>query len=793
MWKIVTSLLFLSHLLQAQVIKGKVVDKGTKQNVGFANVFLYKSDNTEKAVGGAMTEENGSFTIANIPTGSYLVKIQMVGYKNIIQNVDVASVDVDMGTLVMSGETEAIEKVEIVAQKDLVKTDIGTRSYNVSQDLVNRGGTALDVMQNIPSVQVDENNNVTLRGSSNLTILVNGKQSGLMGSNPQAVFQRIPASSIERIEVINNPSAKYDAQASGGIINIVLKTQSDEGFGGNVGFNAGNFDRYNSNLDFNYKKGKWNVFGSLNGNQDTRISNATVFRKSFIDNTTPIIDQRRTIDRFGQNFTGSLGLEFAPSQKNTFSVEMNLGGGRNNSDEILNNFNRNADNSLISEFVRLSDEQGRSFNQNYAFSYQRKFAKPRQELKISASLAKSEDNTDLSSNQGTDILQRTSEGNGNQMVILQADYTHPLKDGWRVETGYKSIFRKVDNEFILEDWTNGIWENNANFSNDFRFDEKVLGAYGILFGKYKKIEFEAGVRVEQTYMDSELINTQQKFKFDYLNAFPNGAVSYSLPKDQQIKITYGRRINRPGFRQLNPFANFSNPLTLRSGNPFLRPEYTNSYELGYLKDWKQASFTGSVFYRGTTNVIQPIIRQLAGDTTLFAPQNIATSDNYGLEMIGSYRVGKWLTLNGDFSIFRMVVNAQNVDDQALNDVISWNTRLNAIFNLPKNFRIQSMIFYRAPVATAQGTRKDMIMNSIGVSKVVLKGRGTFNLRVSDVGKNMRFGGTVNTPNLYNDFTFRGNTRTYMAGFSYRFGGEVKGRKNRNRRDVQGGDFDGGDF
>jgi outer membrane receptor protein involved in Fe transport len=792
-WKVLTLLILLPQILVAQIIKGRVLDKDNKQAVGFANVFLYKAGDETKAVGGATTEEDGTFIIRNVSDGAYLLKIQTVGYKNIAKSIEVAGNEVNLGDLVMMGETETIEKVEVLAQKDLVKTDIGTRSYNVSQDLINKGGTALDVMQNIPSVQVDENNNVSLRGSSNLTILINGKQSGLMGGNPQAIFQRIPASSIERIEVINNPSAKYDAQASGGIINIVLKKQSDDGFGGNIGFNAGNFDRYNSSVDFNYKEGKWNVYGSLNGNQDTRLSEATVFRKSFVSGTTPIIDQRRSISRSGQNFTSSLGLEFAPNQKDAFSVEINLGGGRNNSNETLNNFNKNADNSIINNFIRLSGDNANSFNQNYALGYTRKFAKPRQELKIAASLAKSEDFTKLNSTQTEDIRQRTSEDNGNQMILLQADYTHPLKKDWRIETGYKSIFRKVSNDFVLEDVLNDVWVNNNNFSNDFRFDEKVYGGYGILFGRYKNLEFEAGVRVEQTFTTSELINTNQTFKNDYLNAFPNGAISYRLPKEQQIKATYGRRINRPGFRQLNPFANFSNPLTLRSGNPFLRPEYTNSYELGYLKDWKQASFTSSLFYRATSNVIQPFIRQIAGDTTLFAPENIATAENYGLEMIGSYRVGKWLTLNGDFSFFRTVVNARNVDDQALNDVYSWNTRINAIFNLPKNFRIQAMAFYRAPVATAQGTRKDMFMNSIGVSKTVLKNRGTFNLRISDVAKSLRFGGTVNTPNLFNDFTFRGNTRTYMAGFSYRFGGEVKAKKNRSRRDMQGGDFDGGDF
>jgi outer membrane receptor protein involved in Fe transport len=794
MWKLFAIAFLLSFSVEAQSIKGKITDKTSKEAIGFANVFLFKKDALNQPVNGAMTDENGNFEIKNVTAGSYVLRVQMIGYKDLQREIEVSITDLALNDLALQGENEIIEKIEVVAEKELIKTDIGVRSYNVSQDLINKGGTALDVMQNIPSVQVDENNNISLRGSSNLTILINGKQSGLMGTNPQAVFQRIPASSIERIEIINNPSAKYDAEASGGIINIILKTQQDDGFGGNIGFNGGNFDRYNTNFDLNYKKGKWNLYGSLNGNQDTRQSEATIFRRNFIPNTTPIIDQRRDIYRFNQNYTGAIGIEFSPNNKNNFTLEANFGGGRNNGNEFLNNFNRNTDNSLLSEFQRFSYEKGDAFNQNYAFGYTRKFAKPRQELKLSASLANSQSDNLLEARQTGDIQQRTNEPNANQMILLQADYIHPLaKEGWRVETGYKSIFRNIQNNFLLEDFVNDLWTNNPNFSNDFRFDEKVLGTYAILYGRHKKLDFEAGLRVEQTYTTSQLLTTNETFRNDYLNAFPNFAVSYRLPKEQQIKFTFGRRINRPGFRQLNPFASFTNPLTLRSGNPFLRPEYTNAYELGYLKDWKQASFTGSAFYRNTTDVIQPFIRQLAGDTTLFAPLNIATAQNYGLELIASYRVGKWLTLNGDASFFRTIVNAQNVDDQALNDIFSWNTRLNATFNLKNNWRLQAMVFYRAPVATAQGTRKDFFMNSIGASKQVLKNRGTFSLRISDLAKSMRFGGTVNTPNLFNDFTFRGNTRTYMAGFSYRFGGEMKAKKNRNRREMQGGEFDGGEF
>ncbi|MDX1903255.1 MAG: outer membrane beta-barrel family protein [Thermonemataceae bacterium] len=792
MWKTLVFILsIVSIQLQAQQIKGKLLDKANQQGVSFANVFLYKSEDPEQSIGGAMTDENGGFVIAKVANGTYLLKAQMPGYKEVKKQISVNGQDVLLGNIFLSADN-SIEEVEVVAEKELVQTDIATRTYNVSKDLISKGGTALDVMQNIPSVQVDENNNISLRGSSNLTILVNGKQSGLAGSNPQAIFQRIPASSIERIEVINNPSAKYDAAATGGIINIVLKTNNDDGLGGNIGFTLGTYDRYNSNFDINYKKGKFNLYSGISANQGTRQPEITLFRRNFLANTTPIIDQKRYINRLDQNLNGNIGLAYAISSKDDINFEFGFGFGKEENSIRVPQKNKNADGTLIDENERYSDEGEDAFNQNYALNYTHRFAKPRQELKLASSLGLSDEKGEVISIQTGDIRQNTFENNANQTILLQADYIQPLREGWRVETGYKSVFRNIDNDFNLENWENGTFLNDPNYSNQFRYDEKVYAGYAILAGKFQKFGFELGLRAEQTFTESKLINTNEIFNNDYLNFFPNAALIYNLPKEQQIKLTYSQRINRPDFRQLNPFTTFTNAVTLRSGNPVLRPEITNAYEFAYIKDWNQGSITGAAFYRETNDVIQYLLTQVGGDTTKFSPSNATSAQNYGLELIGNYRVGKWLNLNGDFSIYRYILNAQNLDIQDLSDIITWNTRLNAMFNLPKSWKIQAMVSYRAPVAMAQGTRREMFMSSLGISKQFFKERATLNFRIMDVARTMVWGGTLDTPDLYNEFTFRPNARTYMIGLSYRFGGEKKGKKGDNKK-GEGGFEGGGEF
>ncbi len=800
----------VSSLLQAQApdsgIAGKIVDAGNSQPVEFAQIGLFKINETTP-VGGVVTDEEGNFTFNNVAEGTYSLKIQFVGYEVYeVRNIIIGGEQkfARLGVVRLKPSGVQLQEVQVTEQRDVMQSDLGSRQYNVSQDIMNAGGNATDVLRNIPAVQVDENGGLSMRGNGNVTVLINGRQSGLTGLNRQAVLERIPASTIERIEVITNPSAKYDADGGGGIINIILKKNMEDGFNGNVSTNIGNNDRYNGSLDLNLRKGKWNLYSNLNFNQDAREALVTLNRQNFVAGTTPFIDQNRDFYNRRQNYTGTIGAEYSFNKYHTLGFEAVAGLSEGVRSEVLNNRNSDENRNLLNYFLRDTDERNEGNNYNFALNYTRKFDKPRQELKVSTSyttqngiensnfneLGYLADNTVFYTNP---VIQRSGNEDQNSLFLAQIDYYHPINDKMKLEAGAKSIFRDVDNDFLLQDFDFGgdFFFDNTGFTNRFQFKEQVHAAYVIFGAQLAKWDFDAGLRAEQTTMESILVTTGQRFNLDYFNLFPSATIAYKMPKNQKIQATYSRRINRPGFRQLNPFASFSNPLVLRSGNPFLRPEFTDSYEIGYLKDWDKGSFTFSPFYKRTTDVVQQLITRTEGDTTVFRPENATVAENYGFEVIGNYRVGKWLSLNGDFSLFGLRVDGSNFDQEQANNIISWNTRMMANFTLPKSWRIQAMVFYRGPTATAQGERKDFFMNSIGVSKSILDNKGTLSLNVRDVAQTMRFGSTVRTQALFNDFTYRGNTRTIMLGFSYRFG-NAKQRQRKREGGMDGG-FDGGEF
>ncbi len=817
-------LVLLSLFISFFLINNKIIAQNTKQGtisgtlqeaanndaVPYANISLTKSG-TNEIILSALSTEIGGFLLTNVPNGKYDLKVQFLGFEDyIIKNIiiDDNSKQKTLGQLLLkTSDTLETKVVEVTAQKEMQRAEIGSRVYNVGQDLVNKGGTAIDILQNIPSVQVDENNAVTMRGSGNITVLINGKQSGITGTSRQAVLDKIPASSIDRIEIITNPSAKYDADGGAGIINIILKQNQEDGMNGSVGVNIGNNDRHNANLELSYKKNKINVFGNVNFNQNGRISTISFLRNNFVPTafTPSFQNQTRLIDNLSTSFTGNLGFEYAINKKNTISFEANSSTSARDRSENLRNNNEDINRNLNDYFLRNTTERGDELNSNYAFNYVRKFAKPRQELKFYASHARADDmernsfNQDAYDKNGVQSLtptqlQRNANNTLNQTSIFQLDYSQPIKKDFKIDFGAKSIIRQVNSDFSLEDFdrTTENWVNNAQFSNKFDYLEQIHALYSQGGGNYKKWEFDLGVRLEQAYTTSKLINTNETFTNNYFNIFPSAVVARKITDNQKIQASYSRRINRPGFGQLNPFANISNPLVFRGGNPFLKPEFTDSYELGYIRDWEESSITTSLFYKKNTNVIQQILENttLNGQpASIYRPNNINSSQNYGIEIIGSHKVKKWLSLNANFSYYRLIVDGTNFSPETSNNSYAWNTRLMLNFTLPKNWKIQTMVAYTGPVATAQGTRKDIFMSSIGISKQIKL--LTLNLRVVDVPQIQRFGGIVNTTQFTQDFGFTGNTRTIQIGANYRFGGIEK--KRTKKRDEGGFDAGGGDM
>ncbi len=805
------TILFSTTFLSAQNntrISGKIIDGNTDESLGFANVGLYEQDNPAP-ITGTTTNEQGEFVFQGVKPGTYKIKVQFIGYEAFEKsNIQVSSQNpqVSVGSIALSGSVKSLDVIEVTDQRDLVQSDIGSRVFEVSQDLTARGGNATDILRNIPAVQVDQDGNVSLRGSENLTVLVNGKQSGLTGLNRQAILERIPASTIERIEVVTNPSAKYDADGSAGIINIILKKNQENGWNVNTSFNIGSYANYNGSASFNVRQNKFNVFGNFNANRNKRLGDITLERESFVPESTPFIDQFTDSERVRRSYTSGLGLDYFINKRQTLTFEFQYGRSANEGNSLLNSQNLDENRDLIDFFLRASDSERDEDTYNYSLSYDLNFKKG-QTLKFFASYSTSqedefeifEEEDFLADGTPTDdpvFIQRNFTDESNDLSIIQVDYSQTFKKNFQLETGAKTIIRNIDTDFLLEDFNNdlGVYENNIGFSNRFKYEEQVHATYAILKGKVGAWTLEGGLRAELALTTSNLINTQETFENDYFNVFPSAVIAYNLDESQKIQASYSRRINRPSVRALNPFPSFSNPLSQRKGNPFLQPEYTDSYEVGYLKDWDKFSLNTAVFYKRTTGVTQFIISELQGDTTIFSPVNLNTSQNYGVEIIGSYRLGRTLFINGDVNFFRLKIDGDNLDDETSNDSYSWTARLTSSISLPKNFRLQLTAFYRGPVANAQGTRRGILFNSIGLSKSLFKNKASINLRLTDVAKTLRFGGTRNTETIATDFEYQGNTRVFLAGFTYNIGNLKNKRRDRRGDDGnRGGDFGDNDF
>lgn len=799
----IMSLLLSAVNLWAQgKVSGRIIDSEGKP-LPFATVIGTIPEESQ-AFTGTSSDENGYFTLAFPRNGKYLVSIEFVGYETYKKVVEINGKDVPLSTVILRQDAQVLQEVEVVAEKETMQTGIGTLTYEVSKDLVNAGGSATDVLRNIPSVQVDENGALSLRGSQNVTILINGKQSALTGTGRQAVLERIPASSIERIEVITNPSARYDADSGAGIINIILKRPKERGLNGSAQLSIGNYDRYNAGIDLNYQTPKWNIFGSLNGRQDARIGNITVRRENFLPGTTPFLNQDWEFYRMRRSGTATAGIEHFINDKHSLRLEGVFGLDDSYQNRTVYNASLDANRQLTDYFYRYSWENGNENNYGISFNYDWRIKGSDHTLAAYASYNQNmetessnfEENYFLAdgSTNGEDFFQRSGNDNRNDMWVLQVDYKRPIQKNMKVEAGAKSIIREINRDFVLEDQLNGEWFTNTGFSNEFRYQEQVHAAYMLWAAKLGKWEMEAGLRAEQTYTESKLLNTGETFRLDYFNLFPSAALVYNIDDAKKIKTTYSRRINRPSFRDLNPFRSFSNPLVQRSGNPFLRPELTHSAELGYQQDWDKFNITVNTFYKYTQDVIQGVLGQQSGDTVVYFPQNIASSQNYGGEIIFNFQPSRKLTWNVSGSYYRLIIDGSNLDESVLNDAYAWDVRSMLTLSLPGNWRLQGNVFYRSPSATAQGTRFAFFMNGIGVSKKVLQQKGTISLNVRDIAQSMRFGSERRTEALYNYFEFRGNTRTVMLSFQYNFGRQLKQRQNRRRGNggFDGGDFDGGE-
>lgn len=785
-------------------VEGVVQDAQSKQTIEFATISIYQLPDSTLVTGG-VTNEKGAFLIQQIPFGKFYAKIDFIGYQSHLQNIQIVPQQphVKLAPTFLSMSSAALQTAEVTAETNMMQLGIDRKIFDVEKSKLNNGGTAIDVLRNTPTLSVDMNNNISLRGSQGVSVLINGKPSGLNGANRAAILRQIPASMIKNIEIITNPSAKYDPEGMTGIINIVLKKNKMQGISGNLAYTIGTMaNKHNVTAGINFRNEKINVFANYNFNYRTSFNSVLAERKNiFGDGSYNFLKEHGLGNHTNYGHFAKVGFDYFLNPKNTLSINASVNPGAGvAADSIYYTF-LDQNREITSNSLRSIGKKDAPLNMNYNINYTATFKSPQQKLEFDANYTHFNDHLindykqeSLLQPSNSPSLQYNSDLRNNHVLNVQVDYTHPFKNKAKMELGAKGGYRFIDNDFKFQNYnyTTQDYETDLGITNHFQYAEQVYAVYGTYGQKIKKFSFQAGLRLEQALINSNLVTTQQNYTNNYFSFFPSAHIGYELPKAQQLQLSYSRRINRAPIHALNPFGDQTDPQNIRIGNPYLKPEYINSTELTYAKYWKKGSLTTSFYYRHTTDVIRRLYNVDAQGIGSIQFTNFDEVHSFGLEVATGIQLAKWWRLNASLNAYRMQEDGSNLSDSYRNSSFGGHANLGSSFNLPLDFGAQFNLFYRAPMILVIGNISDMFHSSFAISKSFLKKSLTITLSIQDPFNVQRFGYDLADTNYQTKGTHRWESRVAHLNISYNFGKMDMGTKRRmNQRGSNAGGGGGG--
>ena len=770
---------------EGALITGSIVDE-KKLPVPYGNVAIHSTTDSTLVTGG-VSDDQGKFQVPVKP-GKYFVKISFLSYKEkLIPNVVVADTRVDVGVVTLMEDSQVLEEVVVQGEKASMELQLDKRVFNVQKDLSNVGRNASDILGNLPSVTVDVDGTVSLRGSSNVRILIDGKPSGLTSRDPEAL-RMLQGNLIESIEVITNPSSRYDAAGEVGIINIVLKKNQEKGVNGTFTANAGYPALYGGSYTINIRRKKVNLFSSYGVDYNERPGRGQSHQYYTSPDTSFHYTQtnERTQQEFSHNFT--MGLDYFLSDKTTLTASglYNVGEGLSKVQTIYNDFDEDGDLArIVSRNEReMEDEE----NIEASLNFKKTFDKKGQLLTADFKWIKSVDDesTDYreSVNEGPDSLQSSINFADEINWLFQADYSHPVGQQGKFEAGVKTATRIINNDYGLnaQDPISSEWIPIPQYTNNLVYTERIHAVYIMANNTFGKFSAQAGVRGELSDISTELKVGDITNLQNYFNIFPSAGLSYKLQEGKTLQLSYSYRINRPDFRDLLPFSDFRDPRVLFAGNPNLLPVYTNSIEAGYLFDWRNGSILSNVYYRHRQNVIQRITTEpdSAGRTQV-VPINLSEENAYGVEFNLSLNIQDWWKINSSANFYRAMTHGVYEGDVLESDTYTWTSRTTSKMTFAKTIDFQASLNYRAPRITPQGKDLSMYSIDLGLSKDVFKGKGTITANVRDLLNSRKRRSIVDTEGYYSNSTFQWRSRQFTVTFAYRLN-KAKERQRNNQAD-----------
>ncbi len=788
-----------SGLPKEGTISGKIKDMVSGNMVEYATVAVFNQRDSSIA-GGTISLPDGSFTVNGLPYGRLYLEASFVGYKKTRITKILLKPDqklVDLGEITIEPAATSLEAVEVVADRSPIEYKIDKKVITVDQNIVATGGTAVDVLENTPSVQVDIEGNVSLRGSSNFTVLIDGKPSVLEGSE---ALQQMPTSTIESIEIITNPSAKYDPEGSAGIINVLMKKQKQSGINGIVNASVSSNGSYGSDFLFNLRKNRMNYF--LGGNYDERSFGNTGYMEKQIFNYADTFYQVENSDgafhRDGMRLQG--GFDFNIDSKNTLSLSGRLGQfsfGRTGESKENQYYRPARDESLY--FIQDNDfEITRKFYE-LALDYQLKFNENGHQLQTSITY-QDESSTERTilkqdtvnsswQNVGAPAYQeRTFEDEGETEFRAKIDYTLPFSEKSKLEAGYQADYEGSSGKYRFQDYDNVeyIWTENDSLYNDKDFSNIVHALYiTYLNGFGNLFDYQLGLRIENNERLLIQNETNERFSFNQWDFFPSIHISKQLPKDFQMQASYTRRIDRPRDRELDPFKTYMDPYTARVGNPALKPEYTNSYELNVQKNLKGTGFISlELFHRQTNNLINryTLVDTLTRIST-FTYKNINRDYSTGTELMVNMPLAKWWIFNTSASFYNYTLKDSTGNVDLDKSSFTWSARFNSTFRFNSGTQLQLMGFYRAPSITSQGERKGFFFTNIGVRQELFNRKLTVSMQVRDILGMAKFEFTSSGDGFNQYMKMRRESQIVRLSLSYKINNYRQKTRRQNGQDI----------
>ncbi|MDR0802588.1 TonB dependent receptor [Fluviicola sp.] len=780
-------------------IDGKVLDSISKTPLEYTMVRIFNVKDS-LVVTGIYTDENGVFVLEDVKFGKYYMVVSNPDYKDkIIPNI-ILSADKNlrkMGTVSLVGLSKELDEVVIQQDKNPMQLGIEKKIYNVGDDVANTGGNVTDVLNNIPSVEIDQDGGISLRGNANVTILIDGKPSNMTGGNGKSVLEGIPASSIERIEIVTSPSAKYDPDGTSGIINIVLKKNAKKGMNGNIAASVGTGNLYTGSLGLNLRNTRFNLYGNYAYSyRDGYRNNFSDLNQHFGD-TTISLNQGRYGRDLNITHTAKIGMDVYIKDRNmlSWSIAGNYGDRTRTGSQVNTRYNNFDDTSAV--WFRNSREPNQNQNIDFALGYKWDFKDDKGSLDFNAYQSLSKEGDQGYYQQYFDyppdsasMDQRLYSRESNDFTTLSLDYIRKFKSAFRVESGLKMIQRNMGLRSNSESLNAvGMYVPDTFSTYNYKYLESIYSGYGIVGGQYKKIRYQAGLRLEYSIQAPNLISTNQNFKNEYFNLFPSATVRYEVTKSTELSLGYSRRINRPNSGNLNPFTSYADPYNLRSGNPALRPEYIHSIDLGLDYNTKKFVLTFALYQRYTNHVIQRVKIFYENGTSNGTFANIDHSVSSGGELVMQlkpYPIWRnMLSFNGNYITY--------TDN---NPSVNWN-REGFVFGMKfsstvdlfkKTLTLQVNGRYSAPSVTAQGMMKPRGSVDFSADKSLLDGKWGIGLRVTDIFNTQGFYFEVDQMNVFQSTRFKWETRRLIVSIRYRFG-KTEFKEEKRSNDANGGGFD----